>query len=189
MLVESVGLSLAVGKLRKGKISNFKDTILNKWYFFIAAFALEFATVFLASKNVSFFRDYILIIHLFSYLILFAGIYFNRTSLAFKLIFIGIFLNFMVIMLNGGQMPVSVEAMQRAGLDKGLQIIADNRVVTHSIVDENTRLAFLGDVISLKKPYPRPKVFSIGDIFIAFGVFFFIQKNMVLDKQYKIRQP
>ena len=62
MLVESVGTSLAVGKLRGGSFSNIKDASLEKWYFFILGFMVEFAAVYMASREVSFFRDNILIV-------------------------------------------------------------------------------------------------------------------------------
>ncbi|HYE11197.1 MAG TPA: hypothetical protein VEF53_13545 [Patescibacteria group bacterium] len=48
MLVESVGTSIVVGKLRGGSFSNMKDASIEKWYLFISAFAIEFAAVFMA---------------------------------------------------------------------------------------------------------------------------------------------
>ena len=36
MLVESVGTSLVVGKLREEAFSNMKDASLEKWYYFVS---------------------------------------------------------------------------------------------------------------------------------------------------------
>ena len=179
MLVESVGTSIVVGKLRGGSFSNIKDANLEKWYFFISAFAIEFAAVFMASKGIALFSENILYIHCLSYLLLFAGIFFNRSILAFKIVFIGVFLNFIVIMANGGQMPVSGEAMTNIGLIDNMHAIRDGKIITHALINNNTVFKYLGDIFVLGKPYPRPKIFSIGDIIMALGIFIYIQEIMV----------
>lgn len=178
MLVESVGTSIVVGKLRGGSFSNMKDANFEKGYFFILGFIVEFAAVYLASKGIGFFRDNILLIHFLSYFLLFTGIYFNRGSLAFKIIFIGVFLNFLVIMANGGQMPVSGEAMVGIGLMDNMINIRDGKIITHTLMDSQTVFKYLGDIFVLPKPYPRPKIFSIGDVFMALGIFIYIQEIM-----------
>ena len=179
MLVESVGTSLVVGKLRGGSFSNIKDASLEKWYFFILGFLVEFTAVYMASRGIGFFRDNILIVHFLSYLLLFIGIYFNRGSLAFRIVFIGIFLNFLVIMANGGQMPVSGDAMADIGLMDNMIAIRGGKIITHTLMNDNTALKYLGDILVLAKPYPRPKIFSIGDVFMALGIFIYIQEIMI----------
>lgn len=179
MLVEIIGTSLVVGKLRGGSFSNMKDAQLEKCHFFVLGFAVEFLAVFMAAKNIGFFKDNILYIHALSYALLFAGIYFNRSLTAFKIVFIGVFLNFLVIMANGGQMPVSAEAMVRIGLVDNMLAIQNGEIVTHAIINENTALRFLGDILVIGKPYPRPKIFSIGDVVMAVGIFIYIQDIMI----------
>ncbi len=179
MLVESVGTSIVVGKLRGGSFSNIKDANLEKWYFFVSGFFVEFAAVYLASKGVSFFTENIIFVHFLSYLLLFIGIYFNRSILAFKIIFVGIFLNFFVIMANGGQMPVSGELMVNIGLIDNMMNIRDGKIITHTLINDHTVFKYLGDIFVLGKPYPRPKIFSIGDVIMALGVFIYIQEIMI----------
>ncbi len=178
MLIESVGTSIAVGKLRGGSLSNIKDATLEKWYFFVFGFMVEFAAVFMASKGVGFVSKNILFIHCLSYILLFIGIFFNRKSTAFKIIFIGVFLNFLVIMANGGHMPVSGEAMINIGLMENMMNIKEGKIITHALMDSHTVFRYLGDIFVLAKPYPRPKVFSIGDVFMALGIFIYIQEIM-----------
>lgn len=178
LLVESVGASLAVGKIRGGSFSNIKDANLEKWYLFVSAFLVEFAAVYLASKGIVFFSDNIIFIHGLSYMLLFTGIYFNRSSLAFRIVFVGVLLNFIVIMANGGQMPVSGEAMVGIGLIDNMADIRDGKIITHTLINSNTALKYLGDILVLGKPYPRPKIFSIGDVIMAFGIFIYIQEIM-----------
>lgn len=185
MLIESVGTSLVVGKLRGGSFSNMKDATLDKWYFFVLGFMVEFSAVYMASKGVGFFRDNILMVHFLSYFLLFVGIYFNRSSLAFRVVFIGVFLNFLVIMANGGQMPVSGDAMVGIGLMDNMINIRDGKIITHMLMDSQTKFRYLGDILILPEPYPRPKIFSIGDIFMALGIFIYVQEIMKKSKNTK----
>lgn len=156
-----------------------KTAEIYKWYLFVGAFLLEFITVFLSANGYKFFTNNIFIIHLISYSLLLIGIYFNIERKSFKLIMLGTLLNFIVIMLNDGQMPVSSEAMLKAGLNEDLNALINGEIITHTIIAKNTLLKFLGDIILLPKPYPRPKVLSIGDIFMAVGVFVYIQEIMI----------
>lgn len=174
-----MGTSVVIGKLRGGSFSNMKDANLEKWYCFVAGFVVEFSAVYLTEKGSDFFNDKILFVHLLSYMLLFAGIYFNRGSLGFKVIFLGILLNFIVIMANGGQMPVDGSAMVSIGLVDNMISIRDGNVITHTLMDSGTVLRYLGDIFVLPKPYPRPKIFSIGDVFMALGVFLYIQEIMI----------
>jgi hypothetical protein len=179
LIIESVGTSLVVGKLRKGKFSNMVDAEIHKWYLIVSAFILEFAAVALSAKGNDFVTQNIFLIHFISYGLLFLGICFNTSRLSFKLILLGTFLNFIVIMLNGGQMPVSQEAMVKAGLAEDLNALVNGEIITHIIMGKNTALKFLGDIFILPEPYPRPKVFSLGDIFLGIGIFVYIQEIMV----------
>lgn len=179
MLVESVGTSIVVGKLRGGSFSNIKDANIEKWYFFVSAFLVEFAAVYIASKGVVFFKENIAVIHCISYILLFTGIYFNWSKFAFKIIFAGVLLNFIVIMANGGHMPVSGEMMVNIGLIENMQAIRDGKIITHALIDERTVFKFLGDIFVIGKPYPRPKIFSIGDVIMALGIFIYIQEIMI----------
>lgn len=179
MLIESVGTSVVVGKLRGGSFSNIKDANIEKWYFFVSGFLVEFSALYLDSKGFGFFRENMLLVHGLSYMLLFAGIYFNKSSLGFKIIFLGIFLNFLVIMTNNGQMPVLGESMVKIGLLDDMISIREGHLITHTLINSNTVFKYLGDVMVLPKPYPKPKIFSIGDVFMAVGVFMYIQEIMI----------
>jgi hypothetical protein len=179
LIIEGLGTSLVVGKLRGGKFSYLKEAEIHKWYLIVSAFLIEFIAVFLSSKGYQFVSSNIFSIHLVSYSLLFIGTYFNANRLSFKFVMVGVFLNFIVIMLNGGQMPVSQDAMIKAGLAGDLNALINGEIITHTIIAKDTILKFLGDIFILAKPYPRPKVFSIGDVFLAIGVFIYIQEMMV----------
>ncbi len=118
---------------------------------------------------------------------LFAAVYFtgliflwlNRHHRGFTLIWIGVFLNFIVMAVNGGRMPVSLEASAVLGPYYVDLLQEGGAVSKHYMMDASTHLAFLGDIIPLSNPYPRTQVISIGDVVMNVGIFLFIQYMMV----------
>ena len=103
----------------------------------------------------------------------------NRHHRGFTLIWIGVFLNFVVMAINGGRMPVSVEASAVLGPYYVDLLREGGAVSKHYMMDASTHLAFLGDIIPLSSPYPRTQVISIGDVVMNIGIFLFIQYMMV----------
>ncbi len=84
------------------------------------------------------------------------------------LIFSGAFLNFLVILLNGGCMPVS-ESLLIAGSTRAQQLAA-GEIYAYEPVTPQTALSFLGDVIRIG-PKGVPFGFaSIGDILLGIGI-------------------
>jgi hypothetical protein len=77
---------------------------------------------------------------------------------------LGAALNLLVIAANGGVMPASAAALQRAGLP------ADAPGFQSSAAVADPRLAFLGDVFALPASWPLSNVFSVGDVLIAVGL-------------------
>ncbi|MNP19229.1 hypothetical protein D3C76_1117470 [compost metagenome] len=95
------------------------------------------------------------------------------------LIWIGVFLNFAVMAVNGGRMPVSVEASAVLGPYYVDMLREGGAVSKHFMMDASTNLPFLGDIIPLSSPYPRTQVISIGGVVMNVGIFLFIQYMMV----------
>ncbi|EOC99658.1 DUF5317 domain-containing protein [Caldisalinibacter kiritimatiensis] len=183
MLVESMATSVIVGKARGGKVKNIEKINIKAWYLFILGFILEFTSVYLYSNKIGNFTkiidNYFIYIHGFSYLLIFIGLILNFNKKSLVLVFIGTLLNFIVITANGGQMPVSGAGLENLGLMDQLNMLKQESIATHTLVTDSSKLVFLGDIIPIPKPYPLPKMISIGDIFIALGIFFFLQGAMV----------
>jgi hypothetical protein len=102
----------------------------------------------------------------------------NRHQRAFWWLGLGLLLNLVVIVLNGGMMPISPETLsglvpnssiddwpvgQRFGTSKDLILPV-----------EQTRLAWLSDRFLLPDWMPQRAAFSLGDVLIAFGAFWFL---------------
>lgn len=112
-------------------------------------------------------------IFLLKYSLLFAFILINSSHKHLITIGIGTALNFLVILLNGGAMPVSKRALQIPSLAKYTQMIQNGKLASYTFLTDNTPLWFLADIIYL--PWPKEQFISVGDIVMLVGVFLFIQ--------------
>lgn len=113
-----------------------------------------------------------------AYGVLLLGLAVNHRLPWLKLLTLGVVLNFAVMALNGGQMPVSPEALSQArmthlapGLSAGEPVAGTKDVV---LPREQTALWPLSDVL-IWPPLPRHAVFSPGDVLIALGAGLLIQ--------------
>ncbi|TFU17290.1 hypothetical protein E0489_03770 [Thermus tengchongensis] len=95
------------------------------------------------------------------------GLYQNRHLKSLYLVVLGLGLNTLVILANGGHMPVSLETLRQARVEGWEEILRTRADAVHSLLDETTRLPFLGDVIPLP---PLRKAASLGDLFILAGI-------------------
>ncbi|WP_018460603.1 DUF5317 domain-containing protein [Thermus oshimai] len=95
------------------------------------------------------------------------GLYQNRHLKSLYLVLLGLFLNALVIFANGGHMPVSLGALERAGVEGWEEILKERKDAVHTLLDSSTRLPFLGDTIALP---PLRKAVSLGDLFILLGL-------------------
>ena len=182
MLIEGLILSLIVGKIRGGKFRGLGQISIRNAWLFILAFILEFGTLFAVSAGMDLVAQYSMYLHIVSYLVLFAGIISNREHRSMGLVFLGSFLNFLVVFINGGAMPVSIDGLNNAGLGSYARMISTGSLFTHQPLTPLTKLSFLADIIVLPATYPLPKVLSLGDTIISLGIFLFIQKAMLKEK-------
>jgi hypothetical protein len=113
-----------------------------------------------------------------SQLLLLIFVWLNRKQSGFLLLGLGLLLNFSVISLNGGMMPISPETASlliEPGTKVDLQI--GQRVGTGKDIlfqAEDTKLSFLSDRLTLSKWIPLRLAFSIGDILISIGAFWLL---------------
>ncbi len=104
------------------------------------------------------------------------AIYMNRHIFGMKLVLVGAFLNFVVITINGASMPAREESLRIAGTLEHVQSQHERYAAGEDVqwpqltlADEDTRLAFLGDVLPIPEAIPAANVVSIGDVFISLG--------------------
>ncbi|WHY00013.1 DUF5317 domain-containing protein [Neobacillus sp. DY30] len=177
MVFDGILISFIVGILRKGNLRAFSQLNL-KWGWVFPLLLVVQLAVFTFQNDSKFLGQLSGFIYIIVYVIGLIFLFLNRKNPGFILIFIGVFLNFIVMVLNGGRMPVSVEAS--AVLVPGyIQALKEGLYAKHAMLTPETNLGFLGDVIPISDPYPRTQIISIGDIIMNIGIFFFIQYLMV----------
>jgi MFS family permease len=77
--------------------------------------------------------------------------------------------NGLAIAANGGVMPASAEAYERAGLD-----LPKAGEYVNSRPIEDPQLGFLGDVFATPSDWPMANVFSVGDILVVLGILWLV---------------
>lgn len=177
MVFDGIIISFIVGLFRKGNLRAFSQLNL-KWGWVFPLLLIVQLTVFTLQNNSEFLGQLSGSIYILVYIIGLLFLFLNRKNPGFILIFIGVFLNFLVMVVNGGRMPVSVESA--AVLDPGyIEALKESLYAKHTMLTSTTHFGFLGDVIPISDPYPRTQIISIGDIIMNIGIFFFIQYIMV----------
>jgi hypothetical protein len=182
MVIETITLSLLLGKLTGGKIRNLEYLYIKGWYFFAASFLVEIASLLIVSKGIGNLSDIIedrfFYIHIFIYVLLIIGLFMNFDENGFRITLLGSILNFIPLLLNNGRMPVLVNALKYSKLYNQLTLLEEGRILTHTLASETTKFIYLCDIIPIPEPYIFPKIISVGDILIGVGLFVVIFSYM-----------
>jgi hypothetical protein len=88
----------------------------------------------------------------------------NRRVPGILVVAVGAASNALAIAANGGTLPASRSALERAGLHLKPHDFLNSGVLAHP------HLAFLGDVLATPSWVPLANVFSVGDVLILCGV-------------------
>ena len=109
-----------------------------------------------------------------SQVLLFLFAWSNRYVPGMSVLIIGLVLNSIVMIANGGFMPISPQtAEQLAGKERIASIELGSRIGYKDILlpADETQLELLADRFLPPDGFPYQVAFSLGDIFIALGVF------------------
>ncbi|MBB6673629.1 DUF5317 domain-containing protein [Cohnella nanjingensis] len=184
MVYDGIVIGLIIGLLRAGwrpgLVALSQIRIRGGWIF-PALLAVQLI-VFSIQDRVSFVGQYSGWLFMAVYVVGLYVLWLNRKESGIWIIFIGVAMNFLVMLVNGGRMPVSLDAA--AVLDPiYTQMLKDGvGAAKHYALDDSTRLSFLGDIIPIAPPYPRTQVISIGDVVMNVGIFLYLQSVMLKNK-------
>jgi hypothetical protein len=113
-----------------------------------------------------------------SQVVLLVFVWFNRRDPRVWVLGIGLLLNFLVTVLNGGLMPISPETVQKLipNAPSGAWHIGERLGTGKDIVlpSLSTRLWYLSDRFLLPSWLQYRVAFSLGDVFIAIGAFWLL---------------
>lgn len=188
MVFEIIILALIVGTLKGGQIRKLEDLYIRGWYILVLSFSIEIVSLLIVANTngeiAKIIENKFYYIHIFIYLLLMIGLSMNFKEIGLRITLIGSILNFLPLAFNHGKMPVSIKTIKDADLYNKLSLLSDDRIMTHALISEHTNFKFLGDIIPIFKPYPFPKIISIGDIVISIGLFVLIYTHMTKQEKH-----
>jgi len=110
-------------------------------------------------------------------LLIFVGL--NWRSTAVKIVGLGVLCNLIVIVANGGLMPVTPETLAQINPGSSLAQFPVGAHYGYSkdiiLPQQGTALWLLSDILVLPPPFPWPTAFSLGDLIIALGIIVLLQ--------------
>jgi hypothetical protein len=181
MFYDGILIAIITGLFRRGTFNGFAELRLRSGWIFPILLVIQIL-IFVYQSKFTWVASTSEYLFLGVYVI---GLYFlwaNRKQPGFYYILIGVFLNFLVMAINGGRMPVSLEAASI--LDPFYaDVLKGGLYAKHQLLSDSTRLGFLGDIIPLSRPYPRNQVISIGDVVMNIGGFIFVLQLMLSEKK------
>lgn len=170
VLLAFILCGLAVGLVRGGSLRTMAHHNVTLLWLPVAAYLCKAAGPY-AGRLFPAFAPYApLAVCLLHYSLLFIFVAANLRRGAWSLVFgAGAGMNFAVIVLNNGAMPVSARVLETAaGTGLAAQLAAGD-IFAYAPVTQSTRLAFLGDVLALE-PFGRLLGFaSAGDLVLGIG--------------------
>ncbi len=173
ILLLALGLAFGWGMVRGGNPAHLLVFPLRAYGLVLAAFGLQVLVVYVPLP--AWLEGLRVPLLLLSYILLAGFVYGNRRLPGMGLIGAGLLANGLVMVANGGYMPVTLEALHAIGKGHLVSSPAVGARVFGAkdiwLPAEATRLWFLSDIFVLPPPFPIPSVFSIGDGLIALGVF------------------
>ncbi|WLR61348.1 DUF5317 domain-containing protein [Guptibacillus hwajinpoensis] len=181
MVFDGILLSILVGYLRKGSLKGFAHLSFKAGWIFPLLLLIEIG-IFTFQSSYAWLGTLSAPLFMLIYIVGLIFLWLNRKmNIGIMLLFIGVLLNFIVMAINGGRMPVSLEAANI--LDPAYaESIKNGLYGKHAVLTDSTAFGFLGDIIPITNPYPKDQVISIGDIIMNIGIFIFIQRVMVKSK-------
>ncbi len=182
MLVEAIVLSLLIGLLKGGKIRRFRSLKKKTFLILFLGIFIQGIIVFLNNlvgvssieKVLTYNRELLIL----SFGLILVGIVTNYRFRSLWLCLIGYVMNFLMIFSNGFKRPVLLEALSLTGREPLVEPIRSASRGLYVPLTEATKYPMLTNTIVFSKPYPLPKIISMGDLIVAFGIFLFIQDLM-----------
>lgn len=181
----AIPIGLILGWLRGGNKKNLENSYIRGLSLVLFAFLLRFlvnSPDLAKDFNIGFLINYFPILNILAYIILFVFAYLNRRLTSIKFFALGVLLNAIPIILNGGKMPFEIKEAKKFGIAETL-INLSKEGSANIPSNRNAILWPLGDLIPLRgiRFY---KLFSIGDIVLFFSLALLISELMV-DKSSK----
>ena len=187
LLLASIGLAIITAWMKRGKLSRLGDVAFRFWWVIPLMAILQSILIRLTHpfNRIEWWRLRPLMMTI-SYIILWIVVWLNHQLPGMTMVLVGTALNLLAIAANGGYMPISPDALARiaAGLTACQMPLGSVVLGSKDVLLSPAQSLFwmLGDILVVPEPFPWPTAMSIGDLFLAVGVFLFIFPTMHSDK-------
>ncbi|MFC2031507.1 DUF5317 domain-containing protein [Chloroflexota bacterium] len=118
-------------------------------------------------------------LYLASFLLLLAFVWRNRRIPGILIVGIGVICNLLVILFNGGFMPITPETLVEINPGSTVEQwpIGTHYGYSKDVIElqHATKFWALSDTLVVPPPFPRPTAFSVGDLVIAAGIVVLMQ--------------
>ena len=178
MLIGAILLGLLLGLRAGGRLDNLATVQLRWPILLIAAVIVRFGTEGLLNLQVDIVDALRVPLLATGFGLLLVALWANRGYPGLSIVFVGIFLNGIVIIVNGGHMPIWATSLAAAGLTPVQVTSALHVVVAGEASDFFTHALVLGDIIPVPIPFLQ-NVASLGDLFLTAGLAFFLFASVV----------
>jgi MFS family permease len=174
VLLGAIVLGLIAGLLTGGSIGRLASVRLRYIWLIFAALALRSGIDLAAGAGIALPDGLRILTLLLAYSLLVVGLAANRTYPGILLALVGVMSNGVVVLLNGGRMPIWEPSLAAAGFTA-----ADVSPALHALLPAGLDASFffhlgpLSDVIPIPFPIVQ-NVASIGDVFLSAGLAFFL---------------
>jgi hypothetical protein len=187
ILVVAILGAILFGVLTGGSARRLANLPLRAGWIALVAFSLQIYIIYFPEPvSEGFFSPRVGLL-IFSVALLFVFVWKNRLMTGMWLIALGFLANLGVMLLNGGYMPITEEAIAQVGRSKSIlssEPYSRVRATKDIVLPREATLAWwLSDIFILPPPFPVPTVFSLGDLLIAVGAFWLIQSGMQDSKE------
>jgi len=190
ILLAAVALAILVALIRGGRLVRLAEINLRHGWVALVALGVQLVIVYASLPESDEFWKPRIVLLIISYALLLLMVLLNRHLPGMLIIGIGLALNLTAMVANGGWMPVSPEALDRAGLyhlaevavpgsepESGARVVGSKDIV---LTHQEARVWMLGDIFVL--PPPIKAVCSVGDVILALGAFIFFQYTLCRER-------
>jgi len=173
MFIEAIILGLLIGIFRGGRASQIADMNFRGWYVIIFALLIQISPVLFNRFGI--FAPYYKHLVFAGSVLMFIALLINIDKKGAWIIAIGALLNLIAVGMNDFTMPVLVSSVNSIGLEH----LVDGSVFNFKALESiSGYFDYLSKFIGVGAPYPFPRILSVGDIFISFGLFYLIQGEL-----------
>ncbi|MES2211146.1 MAG: MFS transporter [Chloroflexota bacterium] len=179
MLIGGIALGLILGFLAGGRVDNLLSIRIRLVQLTFLGLFLRVATQVAIEQGNAPVEALRAPLFLAAFMAILVGLWANRDQPGLSLAFVGVLLNTIAVAVNGGHMPVWQPAYDAAGFGPG-ESIGPFAVILPGTDSASflLRAGPLGDILPIPLPFVR-NVASIGDVFLAVGLAFFLFASTV----------